>query len=385
MNTVVRQIVDTLFEDITENEEVRALHEEVLNNCQERYDNLLRSGRSEEEAAKTVVESLIGMEELLAGYPKKQKGTGPLLPESTGAPAYPIDADTLPWEGIRALHIDVRSADVEIRRTEGRPQITLKNGNGSFLTACAEGKTLFVRQETGQAPDASEGPRPGGLLGILASAFDALREGDGGRVTIEVPSGFFESAFIRTASGDIRFAVPADDIELKTASGDCEADTSDGTGPSFRLGEDIPWKSSGGLCSRLRVTSTSGDVNLRGGYTDAELTTTSGDIDLIGTARELKMSSTSGDISAQTHAESVKARTTSGDIGIRVDGRHETGLELRSVSGDIELELEDAEAGIAADIRTRSGDVSCGDIERNENAPCRASIETISGDISISG
>ena len=44
MNSTVKRIVDILFQDAVENDETRALHEEVMNNCQEHYDDLIARG-----------------------------------------------------------------------------------------------------------------------------------------------------------------------------------------------------------------------------------------------------------------------------------------------------------------------------------------------------
>ena len=51
MSTKVTQMIDLLFRDLEPSEEVQALHDEVLNNCQERFDDLIRNHLSEEEAA----------------------------------------------------------------------------------------------------------------------------------------------------------------------------------------------------------------------------------------------------------------------------------------------------------------------------------------------
>ena len=72
MNDTVKRIVDILFQDTVENEETRALHEEVMNNCQEHYQDLVSRGMSEDEAVGEVVESLKGMKEVIAQYPRKE-------------------------------------------------------------------------------------------------------------------------------------------------------------------------------------------------------------------------------------------------------------------------------------------------------------------------
>ena len=66
MNQTVKRIVDILFQDTVENDETRALHEELMNNCQEHYQDLVDRGLSEDEAVAEVVESLKGMKDVIA-------------------------------------------------------------------------------------------------------------------------------------------------------------------------------------------------------------------------------------------------------------------------------------------------------------------------------
>ena len=49
MNETVKKIVDLLFAKTVDNEETRALHDEVMNNCQEHYADLVARGLSEDD------------------------------------------------------------------------------------------------------------------------------------------------------------------------------------------------------------------------------------------------------------------------------------------------------------------------------------------------
>ena len=71
MNASISGMIDLLFKDTAMNNETRALYEELLNNCQEHYDDLIGRGLSETEALDAVVESLQGMKEVIDEYPKK--------------------------------------------------------------------------------------------------------------------------------------------------------------------------------------------------------------------------------------------------------------------------------------------------------------------------
>ena len=74
MNEKVTQIVELLFRDMKMTEEVQALHDEVLNNCTDRYQDLISRGVMEEEALAAVHESLKGMEEVLKRKARKSPG-----------------------------------------------------------------------------------------------------------------------------------------------------------------------------------------------------------------------------------------------------------------------------------------------------------------------
>ena len=71
MNATIHGIIDHMFKDTVDNAETRALHEELLNNCMEHYDDLIGRGMSEIEAIDAVVDSLKGMKEVIDEYPKK--------------------------------------------------------------------------------------------------------------------------------------------------------------------------------------------------------------------------------------------------------------------------------------------------------------------------
>ena len=54
MNASISGMIDLLFKDTAMNNETRALYEELLNNCQEHYDDLIGRGLSETEALDAV-------------------------------------------------------------------------------------------------------------------------------------------------------------------------------------------------------------------------------------------------------------------------------------------------------------------------------------------
>ena len=65
MNATIAKIVNLLFEDLAESEEVLAIRDEIQQNCQERYQDLREAGISEDDAIHAVIESLNGMEAII--------------------------------------------------------------------------------------------------------------------------------------------------------------------------------------------------------------------------------------------------------------------------------------------------------------------------------
>ena len=55
MNDTITKIVALLFEDLEETDETVALHDEILQNCQERYADLTAGGMTADEATKAVI------------------------------------------------------------------------------------------------------------------------------------------------------------------------------------------------------------------------------------------------------------------------------------------------------------------------------------------
>lgn len=112
MNTTVARIVEIMFQDTIMNDEVTAIKDEVMNNCQERYEDLVARGMDEDIAIAAVVDSLKGMEEVIAQYPKK----------ATTVPYQEQDEDTekdlaFAPEQLDAINLLLTSEDVNIERS----------------------------------------------------------------------------------------------------------------------------------------------------------------------------------------------------------------------------------------------------------------------------
>ena len=391
MNGNVTRVVDLLFRDIEENEEVLAIRDEIMNNCQERYDNMIASGYSEEEALGAVADSLKGMDEVLKDYPRKQQYTEADFSKEKEGDEERKDDFRIEWDILRALRINVRSANVEVRETEGRQTLELTQGSATRLDARMDGDTLVITQELALDRPQTEASRDNGIFGMLAkllgNAIRSFPDGDESCVRILLPRDQLRSAQIHTLSGDISFEVSADMIDLQTTSGECSVSVPGKNefigGKQFGEGA-APEKGARMDAPRLKAASISGGVDVRGDFSSAAVSTTSGDIEFTGTSGELTLKTVSGDIEADTVSALVSGSTVSGDIDL-ADKVSAGEIRLESISGDIEAELPNAGGGIRAEAGTRSGDVNYYNVALRDDAPLKVRLKTVSGDVTVQG
>ena len=102
-NETVERIVNLLFQDVEMTDEVQALYDETMSNCQERYQDMTSRGLSDDDAIAAVVESLKGMEDVISQYPKKSES-----PEAEEAPKsadVPVDDD---GDASRRISLSIR-------------------------------------------------------------------------------------------------------------------------------------------------------------------------------------------------------------------------------------------------------------------------------------
>lgn len=90
-NETVERIVNLLFQDVEMTDEVQALYDETMSNCQERYQDMTSRGLSDDDAIAAVVESLKGMEDVISQYPKKSES--PEAEEAPKSAEVPVDDD----------------------------------------------------------------------------------------------------------------------------------------------------------------------------------------------------------------------------------------------------------------------------------------------------
>jgi hypothetical protein len=152
-----------------------------------------------------------------------------------------------------------------------------------------------------------------------------------------------ESSGLRTQtqSADVRVTGRADRLDVRTASGDVQADRVE----------------RGSL-----VQSASGDIRIAEIGADAELRSVSGDVTVQHCGGSLSVHSTSGDVRIEQPEQDVFVRTVSGDVTI-LDATNGV-LQATAVSGDIAIGVHPGSAA-KIDLSTMAGDTR-NDFEVND-------------------
>lgn len=428
MNPTIVKIIDLMFRGMPEREEISAMREELLTNSQARYDDLIASGKSSNEALGEVLDNLRGVEELLDDYRREDVQTAaqdePFAYARFEKMAEEIDrrfaaaADTVKtaadrasttaeaafgtaMESVRtaidsfASGFNGRSAEVDPSGAAGSGEWVRSNvhGGGELLVATAD-PAHYPRVRVELAAEEVELlPSGDGLIHVEIDPEDAsllLVEKSGGCFTLrrnpvtmeaeppeedEQQEGFFGflNKLGRMMRGTIRqMSSCCGLIRVKLPAGLAMVEVQTASGDI-----DIGDLQLGGLCA----TSASGDINISDCSItgDASVCNTSGDTDLhnVTVGGTLKLNATSGDIMFfEGSAAVVAANNVSGDTEISgVLGQ----VKCNSVSGDIDICTYDA---TVTDLwaNTTSGDITVG---MEEVLIPAVTANTTSGDVDI--
>lgn len=348
MNATVKRIVEILFQDTEMTEEVQALRDELLDNCQQRYEDLIAQGRDEDEAIALVVESLKGMEEVIDAYPRAQAA------ERCGEDAEGGRVLYFPAAQVKWVEANLLFQDVHFVPGQGdRVTVRLTGKEGNRLNAFLAGDTLRI---TRQEDNGGRGARWWGRM-----LFCSWSE----QVQVELPASCHPGISVHCTSGDLTVQdVSPREVRMDAMSGDITLQMD----PAVPLGEAILKSTSGDIrvgCSaeRVELQSMSGDVSYTGACPDLTAQSISGDVRLQGGFQRVRIKSVSGDVRLEEEKgglRQVDAKTTSGDVDIRLPkdtpGVHLTG---KSSVGDVRNRFPDLgmESSVLINAQTTSGDV----------------------------
>lgn len=405
MNDTVARIVEIMFQDVEMNEETAAIRDEVMNNCQERYTDLVSSGVKEDDAIAAVIESLKGMEDVLAPYKKKANRHAPadleameeLDNEESGERNMAYRAD-----GIHQISVCLVNEDVTLEVSDDDDYHVIWDMNDSpMVEVSAVNGVLKVERRPGESVKAKKVEKAEfdykndmadfikteeGKIEINMDSISRAMKSLGDKIKLQFSNGV--NIGFGKAYGDVTIQIPENAIphtKILTTSGDIDA-------------QDV-------ALADLNVTSTSGDINIDLNEDQhlklVELRTTSGDIEATAFTHEMTIASTSGDVEVEGYYHNLTVNTISGDIDVRADVKNMTfkavsgdvdlafdSVEIRDVSGstisgDIEIDLPSGIGAIAINTQTRSGDVTTRHHCDGVGQMVTGSVTSMSGDITI--
>ena len=186
------------------------------------------------------------------------------------------------------------------------------------------------------------------------------------RVAVRVPRG--TAAVVSGASADIDLRGPLGATQVKTASGDVDGERVEG---------DLRVKSASGdvevayVSGPADVQSASGDVSLARVDGDARVRTASGDVEIADARAGVNVQTASGDLKIEAVSQGrVELKSASGDIRVGIRRGSRVWLDVRSLSGDAESELDVGDAPVDEEgplveltAMSMSGDIRVGRAE----------------------
>lgn len=390
MNASIRGIIDHMFKDTVDNAETRALHEELLNNCLEHYNDLIGRGMSETEAIDAVVESLKGMKEVIDEYPKKNSAekeeqnkaqTKETIPEihvedTSEKPVKEEKPSEYVYDAalVRKLKTDLKNCDLKIGvsadqqihvRCEDMDQIQCEMNDGVLSVRIVDNTKKSIDAASQEINSQEFSVK--GLLSFIGKAIGSVASSISvsWNVYIDLPTVSLSEMDLNAKSGDIDVKAKMPEIlNAHNMSGDIEVESID-RNPAQKvilsaMSGEVEYK---GNAENITLSSMSGDVEAHGSFGSAELKSTSGDVELNGEAEQIRMNSVSGDVTVELHgnkARSIQARSTSGDVDINLaSGTDSIHSNLSTVSGSARCSVQDG--GPGAKLQIQAGSVS-GDV-----------------------
>ncbi len=368
MNQTVKRIVDILFQDVAENEETNALHEELMNNCQEHYQDLIDRGLSEDEAVGEVVESLKGMKDVIAQYPKKAAAPA-------GADAEDDEGKTWVFAGMDKLKVETEDQDIFVGPSvDGDIHVYCDDPEGLKTETSGSELRITGVKKTQKAASAFEMPEGeeislGGLLNMVGKAIRSVTVSfaSGAAIRVEVPDGQMKVIELNSRSGDIECTCAmARKMAVRTTSGDVSL-------------EPVTEKTA----ESLLASTVSGDAEIHGSALDAEIGSMSGDVTADGVFENLRMKSTSGDVRFTGSVADLTISSISGDAGAEIENNSLKHVEAKSTSGDVNIDLPDGLNSVHAEISSVSGDCLSRVSDAGSGATVQIRAKSVSGDVTV--
>lgn len=343
MNNQVESYINSLFDQIVLEGEAKELHDEILSNCMQRYDDLIAQGKSADEAFAIVRDGIGDISELLESYKPKANAAN----EAKEEPLYYQAFDA---QGIRTLDVKADAASIKIiASADERFHVTLEPCvMPSLLFNCDavhEGDTLAVRalhknhlfDNYTWSDFTFDGERILKSLSLLFKGQKTITP----RLVIAVPHGHMLNYRIDGQTGSVRISpLPIMSAKVNIASGYIHVESD----PRLRA-------------NYIELKAASGSVELSGSAQDIELNSISGSVKANCDAGNLVAKSVSGSVRASGHIEQAVLKSTSGSVHLTTSNPAIREITTHSISGSIHISLPEAIDGFDLKARTVSGKV----------------------------
>ncbi|MBQ9308146.1 MAG: DUF4097 family beta strand repeat protein [Clostridia bacterium] len=379
MNETVGKMVEIAFRDVEMTPEVQELYEQVMADSQERFADQVASGKSEDEAIATVVESLLGMEEILGEYPAKKTEAEEErpVPDPNVTAVKDTEVDVT---GIGKLIVELQEASITL--TPSPDDRVHMHTEAEDIVVETRADTLVVRQLPKDRSLYWEGS------GLLLSIFGRLSVSVEIHRVVElsVPTSWWPKAKIGTMSGDIRVhGVHFAGLSADTKAGDAEILSYDANGEAVCIATasgDITVENFHSV-GELQMQSRSGDIRMTGTADLIKAESTSGDVEVRGQAHEMLLSTISADVEVNADTSRLKANTVSGDVTLNLtEASALEDIHAKAVSGDISVVLP-VHCDACVQMQSMSGDTICR-VPRREGLPqVHVALQSTSGDILV--
>ena len=136
--------------------------------------------------------------------------------------------------------------------------------------------------------------------------------------------------------------------------------------------------------NRVKLKSSSGDIEVNARCNELSVETMSGDVDITSSSERARISTVSGDLNARGSWREVLVKTISGDAELTVwDDRLES-VTSQTTSGDLTIRLPESLRGQArVDMHTVSGD--CRNRFGTPEGPAKVIVQakSVSGDVTV--
>lgn len=402
MKDKLKVAIEELFENVPESEEIKELKEEMISNAEEKYEDLIQRGFTEEQSYTMVMGSIGDIQELLNELGQRDEETedfeGAKKDYWEKQKEY-WDRQCEYWEW-QAENIEKQAENLgKQARNLGKQAVEAWNGileSGVFEDFSKSVKGIFddIAGTFQFGDEKNENLQPG-----VERSFST----DGiGRIVLDVQNCAMDVDVQLTMDDEIMIQEsllntesekgPA--LEFTVSGNQLKASYPTNVFGNPRRGIVRVFLPEGfaGTIEELRITASSGDVTLEDlGAAKQSIKTVSGNVKGACSIGDVLVGTVSGDISFDDIEGCAELRTVSGDIAIgkavgkvnacSTSGDVEIGAMegngvFRSTSGDVELKL--TKAGEKLEISTMSGDAI---VALPEETSVQMTLNSTSGDI----